>query len=86
MVVSRAEEMTGMQQSIMLDGVPLEHAKHFKYLGSWITDDAKSDEDIRTRVGMAKEAFWQNRELIRRNIRFKTKMKILNCFVFSILN
>src|SRR6267154_1057190 len=47
MVVSRAEEMTVMQQSILLDGVPLEQVKHFKYLGSWITDDAKSDEDIR---------------------------------------
>ena len=86
MVVSRMEEMTGMQRSILLDGVPLEQVKHFKYLGSWITDDAKSDEDIKTRVGMAKAAFWQNKELMRRNIRFKTKMKILNCFVFSILN
>ena len=65
----------------MLDGVPLEQVKHFKYLGSWITDDAKSDEDIK-RVGMAKAAFWQNKELMRRNIRFKTKMKILN-FLYS---
>src|SRR6267154_1488056 len=86
MMVSRAEEMTGMQRSIMLNGTPLEQAKRFKYLESWITDDAKSDEDIRTRVGMSKAAFWQNKELMRRNTRFKTKMKILNCFVFSILN
>src|SRR6267154_2927886 len=65
MVVSRKEEMTGMQRSIMLDGVPLEQVKHFKYLGSWITDDAKnSDEDIKTRVGMAKATFWQNKELM----------------------
>src|SRR6059036_2642082 len=35
---------------------------------------------------MAKAAFWQNKELMRRNIRFSTKMKILNCYVFSILN
>ena len=35
---------------------------------------------------MAKAAFWQNKELMRRNIRFKIKMKILNCFLFSILN
>src|SRR6267154_1695979 len=74
-----------MQRSIMLDGVPLEQVKHFKYLGSWITDDAKSDEDTRTRVRMAIAAFWQNKELVR-SIRFKTKMKLLNCFLFSILN
>jgi len=46
----------------------------------------KNDEDIRARVGMAKAAFWQNKELMRRNIRLNTKMKILNCYVFSLLN
>src|SRR6266516_1662439 len=35
---------------------------------------------------MAKAAFWQNKELMRSNIRFSTKLKILNCYVFSILN
>ena len=51
-----------------------------------MTENAKSDEDIRARVGMAKAAFWQNKELMRRNIRFSTKMKILNCYVFSVLD
>ena len=75
-----------MQRSITLDEVPLEQVKHFKYLESWITADAKSDEDTRTRAGMAKAAFLQNKEIMRRNIRFSTKMKILNCYVLSILN
>src|SRR6266516_2138364 len=35
---------------------------------------------------MAKASFWQNKKLMRENIRFKTKMRILNCYVFSILN
>src|SRR5207247_10144148 len=71
---------------IMLNDIPLEQVTRFKYLGDWITEDAKSDEDIRARVGMAQAAVWQNKELMRRNIRFSTKMKILNCYVFSILN
>ena len=29
----------------------------FKYLGSWITEDAGCEVDIRARVGMAKAAF-----------------------------
>ena len=49
----------GMQSCIMLNNVPLEQLTRFKYLGSWITENAKSDEDIRARVGMAKTAFWQ---------------------------
>ena len=35
---------------------------------------------------MAKAAFWQNKELMRRNIKFSTKIMILNCYVFSVLN
>ena len=58
----------------------------FKYLGSWITEDARSDEDIGEGVGMSKAAFWQNKELMRSNIRLSTKMKIRNCYVFSVLD
>ena len=75
-----------IKKGVKLNNVPLERVTRFKYLGSWITDDAKSDDDIRARVGMAKAAFWQNKELMRRNIRFKTKLKILNTYVFSVLN
>ena len=76
----------GVQQCITLNKVPLEQDTRFKYLGSWITADARSDEDIRARVGMAKAAFWQNKELMRSNIKLSTKMKILNCYVFSVLD
>ena len=37
-------------------------------------------------MGLAKAAFWKNKELMRRNIRFKTKLKILNTYVFSVPN
>ena len=42
---------------VALDGVPLEKVTRFKYLGSWITDDARDEDDISARVGMAKAAF-----------------------------
>src|SRR4029077_2395165 len=75
-----------IKQEVKLHGVPLERVTRFKYLGSWITDEARSDDDIKARVGLAKAEFWQNKELMRRNIRFKTKLKILNTYVFSVLN
>ena len=31
-IMNKTEKLTGMQRSIMLDGVPLEQFKHFKYL------------------------------------------------------
>src|SRR5688572_16921387 len=47
----------GSQACLTLDGVPLEQVTRFKYLGSWISEDARCEEDIRTRVGMARAAF-----------------------------
>src|SRR3989442_14319734 len=66
MIINGTEKPKGMQQCITLNKVPLEQVTRFKYFGSWITEDARSGEDIRARVGMAKAAFWRNKELIRR--------------------
>src|SRR5438552_13769170 len=35
---------------------------------------------------MTKTAFWQNKKLMRSNIRAQTKLRILNCYAFSVLN
>ena len=86
MVMNGKVKMNGKQRCVMLDGVPLKRVTRFKYLGSWITEDARCVEDTRARVGMTKAAFCPNRELMRRNIRLRTKLKILNCYVFSVLN
>jgi len=42
----------------ILDNMILKQVAHYKYLGSWITDDARCDEEIKTRIPMAKVAFW----------------------------
>src|SRR3954469_22157053 len=86
MIMNGTAKPKGMQRFITLNNVSLEQVSRFKYLGIWITEDARSDEDIRARVGMAKAAFWQNKELMRSNIKLSTKMKILNCYVFSVLD
>ena len=59
MVMNGKVEMNRKQLCVVLDGVPLEQETRFKYLGSWITEDARCDEDIRARVGMAKASFWK---------------------------
>ena len=45
------------KQHVKLNNVPLERVTRFKYLGSWITDEARSDDDIMARVGLVKAAF-----------------------------
>ena len=49
MIMNKKEKPRGMQRYIMLNGEPLKLVTRFKYLGSWITENARS-EDIRTRV------------------------------------
>ena len=58
MIVDDKEETRGVQCGIVLNGGLLEQMPLFKYLGSWITENARWDEDIRARVGMATAAFW----------------------------
>ena len=50
----------------------------YKYLGSWITEYARCEEELKARIGMAKAAFLQNKEVMRRNVRFGTKKKIID--------
>jgi len=74
------------QCTITLDNTVLEQVERYKYLGSWITENARCEEDITAGIGMAKASFWQNKERMRRNVRFRTKKKILNRHVFTVLN
>src|SRR6267154_254108 len=68
MIMNKTEKPKGMQRCIMLDKVPFGHVTRFKYLGSWITEDARS-EDTRARVAVAKATYWNNKELMKRNLR-----------------
>ena len=40
----------------------MEQASKFKYLGAWITEDGRSETEIKTRIGMAKDAFSKRKE------------------------
>ena len=83
MVVSKKGKI---KCKVTLDNRTIEQVLRYKFSWSWITENARCEEEIKTRIAVAKEGFWQNKELMRRNIRPRTKMKILNCYVFSVLN
>jgi len=48
--------------------LPLLSTYKYRYLGSWITEDGKCEMDIKTKISMAKDAFWKHKELLRGNI------------------
>jgi len=50
-----------------------EQVTKYKYLGSWLTENGRCDLEIKTRIGMAKDAFWKHKDLLKGNIRLKTR-------------
>ena len=60
-VTKKSEPLT---VGIGLDAVNLRKVNSFKYLGSLVDEDEKSDCDIRARIGIAKATFEQLREIL----------------------
>ena len=47
----------------------VEQVSKFRYLGSLISEDGRCLDDVKTRIGMAKDAFNKRKELLTRSIR-----------------
>ena len=71
---------------ITVRGKPITEVEHFVFLGSTITKQGRTDEDVTSRIGKARGAFkmpkkvWTSME-----ISTETKMRIFNSNVKSVL-
>jgi endonuclease/exonuclease/phosphatase family metal-dependent hydrolase len=74
----------GVVARIVIDGQVVEQVSKFKYLGSLITDDGRSEAEIKARIGMAKDAFTRRKELLTRRMSKVTKKKIIKTVVWSV--
>ncbi|XP_042883267.1 uncharacterized protein LOC122260182 [Penaeus japonicus] len=64
----------------------IQQVEKFNYLGSLITDDGKCDREIKKRIGMAKDAFQKLGKILKdRKMPTDTKLRVLDCYVNSIL-
>ena len=70
---------------IKLEVSELEQVHKYKYLGSWIYEDGRCLEKMKCRIGQAKLAFLENKELLRSNINITVKKKIIETHIFSVL-
>ena len=58
----------------------------FVYLGSQFTSDARREQEIRRRIGIAKSAFTSmSKVLTSRDIHMTVHIKVLRCYVWSTL-
>ena len=76
MVVSRAEE----ECSVTMDSEKIEEVQSLKYLGSSISADGSSDEDIEQRIGAATRVIGaMSKEVLeRRELKKETKLRVFN--------
>ena len=57
----------------------------FQYLGATIGDNLQNETEISISIAKAKQSFWKHKKLIRNNLPMRTKKKLLNIQVWSIL-
>jgi len=48
----------GQKCNLIVNGKRLEQVKQYKYFGSIITDDRRCEKEVKSRIVVAKEAFW----------------------------
>ena len=51
----------GERMKITVEGQSIEQVSKFRYLGSLISEDGRCLNDVKTRIGMAKDAFNEKR-------------------------
>src|SRR6218665_1923652 len=70
--------------NITIDGEILEQVERFRYLGALITSDGRCETEIKTRIGMAKNAFNQRKELLSKNLNKDIKKGIIKAIIWSV--
>src|SRR2546426_8858299 len=81
MVVSKKENGT---VSILIDGQRVEQVKTFKYLGSVIAEDGRCMDDIKQRIGCAKDAINKRKELLSKSMNKPLKKRIVKALVWPV--
>ena len=82
--VMKVSKKGGGVVDIQLDGAKIEQVKKYKYLGVWMTEDGRCNEEIKCRIAMAKEAFMKRRELLTRGMKRETKKRIIKVMVWTV--
>ena len=81
MIVSKSG---GGVVNVLVDGQKVEQVHQFKYLGSIIEEEGRCLVDVKARIGMAKNAFNNRKELLCRRMSKELKKKIVKTLVWPV--
>lgn len=82
-VMKSSKNQVTDRMSIKIGGNMVEEVKQFCYLGSKITQDGRSKEDIKSRIAQAKKSFHNKRDLLVSQIDLGLRKKLLKSYVWS---
>src|SRR6476469_9796522 len=82
MVVSRNG---GERVNTTVEGQSVEQVSKFRYLGSLISGDGRCLDDVKTRIGIAKDAFNKRKELLTRSIRVDLRKRLVKTLVWPVV-
>src|SRR6218665_2186984 len=68
---------------ITIDEERLEQVDRFRYLGALIMSDGRCETELKTRIGMAKNAFNQRKELLRKSLNKDIKKRIIKAIIWK---
>lgn len=84
MIISKKNNRS--QQYLNINNSKIKRVKQYKYLGSIISENGRTEADIVARIGLTKTAFNKLKPLLtNRNINFRTKNRVINCYLWSTL-
>lgn len=75
-----------LNPKISVDGRILERVRQYKYLGTWVNEAWDSDQEIKSRIEVARGSFNKMRKVLCcRQINIKTRVRILLCYIWPIV-
>ena len=71
--------------TLFLKGNSIKQTEHFRYLGSLISSNGKSTNEIKRRIVLAKQAFINlGYILCNKKMSFRIRFRLLKCYVWSV--
>lgn len=72
--------------SISVAGKQLERVRQYKYLGAWVNEVWESNQEIKTRIEIARASFNKMRKVLCcRQLHIKLRVRLLYCYIWPIV-
>ena len=71
--------------TILVDGSQVEQVESYRYLGALVNQFCDPKKELRSRIGLARQAFLKMRKFfIRSDISLSLRVRMLRCYIFSV--